>query len=578
MLAVPGGDLGASFSSDVNSIYNMDIHQKTLTSVEISFDIYDIQKPATHYDVYITRMDSSGSVIVIPRAPVYLTGTTKFSSAPITINNLTAGGNYIFEITPKRVVGAVTYTANTLTYDNYVLTTSQVTAGMLGVKDLDPTAISTGKTYVTLNGNVKNDGTSGSLMYRGFTALTPSTETVLSETAGGYKVYSEKYYSFGTSLVFDAESQSTSTSAGLGIFTNNMGGTGYYIIIDTQSSASSRGKPKPVRIIKVVGNQHKKTLADSQVTAAPASIKSDIYAGSEYKIDVRVKVLTGAIYFKVYINGMLITASDKNGTSGTPAVRNQILAPTTGVAIGCFYGQAAFDYVYASDITSENYTKTDYDTNFYQGQFSNDYLLSTYGELSYSDSKQLDNIKADSYDEFGTTAREIVKYDIAFDSRPVFPLVATTGPRSIIKILSQKIDNFKGKIYAINTSSANTAIDEQGTSNIYLWGNTLNKSGDLEYSTDTSDYEVKEPIIFQSSWLQNSSDVKSLAEWIKSKTITKGKSINLVCFGNPMISVGDIISVKYPYKGFAGTERLVVTSVTQSYSNGLETSISARTL
>jgi hypothetical protein len=49
-------------------------------------------------------------------------------------------------------------------------------------------------------------------------------------------------------------------------------------------------------------------------------------------------------------------------------------------------------------------------------------------------------------------------------------------------------------------------------------------------------------------------------------------------FGNPLISVGDIVTVKYTYQGFAGIEKLIVTSVSHRYSNGLETSITCRTL
>lgn len=103
--------------------------------------------------------------------------------------------------------------------------------------------------------------------------------------------------------------------------------------------------------------------------------------------------------------------------------------------------------------------------------------------------------------------------------------------------------------------------------------------GTLEYvNNPESEYVTVEPVIFESAWLQNLSDVKALADWIKTKTVNRGKLVSLKVFGNPLISVGDIVSIKYAYEGFAGTESLIVTNVNQSYSEGLETSIVCRSL
>ena len=104
-------------------------------------------------------------------------------------------------------------------------------------------------------------------------------------------------------------------------------------------------------------------------------------------------------------------------------------------------------------------------------------------------------------------------------------------------------------------------------------------SGELDYTTEeVSDYTSKEPIQFQSVWLQNLSDVKSLADWIKNTVVNRGKTVSMEVFGNPLISVGDIVTVKYSYQGLAGTEKLIVTGVTHRYNSGLETSINCRTL
>jgi hypothetical protein len=149
------------------------------------------------------------------------------------------------------------------------------------------------------------------------------------------------------------------------------------------------------------------------------------------------------------------------------------------------------------------------------------------------------------------------------------------------KILGSKISNFGGEAYVLNNSSYTIPLADGGSSNFYIYGNTLGQSGQLEYSTDESaEYANKEPIIFDSKWIQTLRDAESLANWIKNTVLNRGKVVKISIFGNPLITVGDIVSIKYPYNGFPlnNTEKLIVTNVNQSYSEGLETTISCRTL
>jgi hypothetical protein len=69
-----------------------------------------------------------------------------------------------------------------------------------------------------------------------------------------------------------------------------------------------------------------------------------------------------------------------------------------------------------------------------------------------------------------------------------------------------------------------------------------------------------------------------LGKWIKSNIVNKGKLINMSIFGNPFISVGDIVSIKYSYQGLDGTQKFIVTNVRHSFNQGLDTEIVCRTL
>ena len=49
-------------------------------------------------------------------------------------------------------------------------------------------------------------------------------------------------------------------------------------------------------------------------------------------------------------------------------------------------------------------------------------------------------------------------------------------------------------------------------------------------------------------------------------------------FGNPLLSVGDIVKVKYTYQGLIGTEAMIITDINQAFEEGINTSITCRTL
>ena len=78
-------------------------------------------------------------------------------------------------------------------------------------------------------------------------------------------------------------------------------------------------------------------------------------------------------------------------------------------------------------------------------------------------------------------------------------------------------------------------------------------------------------------WLQNENDVQNLSDWIKNQWSKRQMIVKLEVFGNPFISVGDVISISYAYHNLSAI-KFMVTSVSQSYSEGLTTSIYGRTL
>jgi hypothetical protein len=351
---------------------------------------------------------------------------------------------------------------------------------------------------------------------------------------------------------------------------------GYALLIQT-IPASIGSNNKTVRIVKIY-NGGIRDLSTSQKSLD--TTLDGIYGGKTYNIDIKVKFHQSNISITAYINGFKITASD-NASLQKAAGDYKTAAPTNRVALICTKGTAMFDYVFASKITSKDYLYSQNSINFYQGQFSNDILNNLYGDyqyLNYSDDDEVTK-KLNSFEEFGTTVREIIKREIKFDSRPSVPVRWSTGANPLAKIISQKYSNFGGEAYVLNNSSTTIPLADGIGSSFYLFGNTIGDSGTLEYITDEDfTYGPKEPIVFESRWLQTLDAVKELAAWIKEKVVNRGKIVNLTVFGNPMLNVGDIVSVTSPYQDFDGTEKLIVTSVTNSFNQGLETTVTCRTL
>jgi len=536
------------------------IIQTSATSVDIDLVIPDTTP--TSYDVTVQRLNTDGTNLGSA------TTVNKVAPPPLSITNLTPGGIYKFTVVPKN---GSTY-GNGYTAPSFTLSTATFN-GSYSSNPLDPTKITSGKSYLTLSNN-STIANKYSIAYKNFDAITLPTGTVVTALpayAGrSAQTYTEKYYSFGTSVYMDSEK----SSSGLGFFVDQLGKMGYFIIVETTVSSTAKDR-KSVRICKIDGGSIQ-TLKDTQRNATTTF--EGVYGGKQYNIDVRVKVLGQTVTIDAYVNGFKISVTDINGQTTTKSV-NYILPPTKTVSLLCGQGTAAFDYVYGTDITKQKYDQTSADPNLYIGQFSDDLLNIGFGDIIYDAKNSENTLKSASVDDFGTVVREIFHVTTKLSSRPAYPLKWSTGGNKAVNIIGQTISNFNAEAYVLNNASTTVPLNDGNEAMFYLFGNTLGQSGTLEYSTDeSSDYSNKEPVIFESKWLQTLADVKSLANWIKTKIINRGKIVDMIVFGNPLISVGDIISVKYTYQGFAGTEKMIVTNVNLTYNQGLETSITARTL
>ncbi len=386
-----------------------------------------------------------------------------------------------------------------------------------------------------------------------------------------------QYYAFGTTMFFKPTLEDLKQNAGLGFFISGSGTTGYYVQIKTTSTAAAQGGNE-FKFLKVYkGNIT--PLEDSQGVKDAQKLTA-VYSGSAYKIDVYVKVSANRIDFVGYVNGFKITASD-TGTKYTAAGVTSTIAklPTTSnVGIYARQGSASFDYVYAIPITKDQYENAEL-FNVYQRQFANTAVTNSYGDLFVTGIGKVEQTEKGYIEEFGPVAREIRTVKVRYDATPAYPKYATTGVNKAVTVIASNLSTFTGEMYVLNNSGTYVPLDDSAGTSFAIIGNSVVQSSPLTYTEETSDpYSPVEPVSFDSQWIQKIDDAKNLYDWITNQWKNKQSVVKIKTFANPLISVGDVISVNYPFNGLDGTQKFVVTNVTQSWGDGLNTELVARSI
>jgi hypothetical protein len=419
------------------------------------------------------------------------------------------------------------------------------------------------KTYYTLPGSYLK--TTKSL----FKISQPTTNNYAYTTA--YKSFSQlntsqSYYLFGTNLFFDATIDKPNQSGGICFFVSNDGMDGYYAELQTTSSSASLSSSKEFQIFRIKGGA-KSLLTDSQLGISKTL--TGIYGGQTYKVDIKVAVESTKRTIIAYVNGFKITAIDES---------TDILPRTDKVAMVCKTGTVYFDYIYGMHINEDSYNK-DSLINVYEGRYPKNIISFLYGERVSINDPAIIPTNSGFIEEFGAVARELRVLKTKYESRPAFPIYASTGINSFAKIIGQRLSSSGAEVYVLNNSGTYIPLDDSQFYSFYILGKYISQSGEIEYIENSAgEYSAPEPITFTSSWIQKNSDVVALANWIKIIWSKKQSILDISVFGNPLLTIGDVIVINYPYLGITTSQKFLITDINHSYSEGLETSLVCRTL
>lgn len=384
---------------------------------------------------------------------------------------------------------------------------------------------------------------------------------LLSPTSGA-----PAYYSFGTTLILDASVESTGESGGIGFFVNDFANTGYFIQVDSTKRSGDINSKRRIKLYRVSG-QDKVFIADSQTI--PENTVDIIYPGEPYKIDVKVKHNGSSALIDIYVNGFRISAEDD-----TP------LNPTNQVAMFSKIGTVFFDYIYGFNITEKDYLEEGLYNIYTSGLAINALKFALLDKVFDTNSKVYEAWpETGKIYDFGKTARELRKIEVSFPNAPAFPIKPSAGINEFVHVVGHKTDNFKSEVYVLNNSGFFTPLSD-GNVSLVIYGYNIYRSGSLEYKQESSNEFTKdEPIYFESDWIQNEDDVKRLAAWLKDKWPKSNTVVEVRVFGGILISVGDIVTINYPYQGLTTSQKFLVQSVNHSYGDGgVDTTLTCRSL
>jgi hypothetical protein len=138
---------------------------------------------------------------------------------------------------------------------------------------------------------------------------------------------------------------------------------------------------------------------------------------------------------------------------------------------------------------------------------------------------------------------------------------------------------FRGKFALVNNSSHMVYLKKDSDElnafvvNLNLWTHEIIVPSDpqvLEYITNSGN--IGEVVQIDSAFIQSEAAANKLLKLVGASLDNFAKDISVTIFGNPLIEVGDIISLTYPLMGI-NNQKMVVHSVNNTYNNGIVTKL-----
>jgi hypothetical protein len=195
-------------------------------------------------------------------------------------------------------------------------------------------------------------------------------------------------------------------------------------------------------------------------------------------------------------------------------------------------------------------------------------------------------------DEYGPVVHEVRSFDVAFSVQTVpvsSSFLYVSNP--LVDVMSYQSDAFGANFMLANAARQNVIVNGQDDIT-YGSANSINQTlliyGRCVY-TSQNDYVIikkdddairRQGLIrtqFTTRYIQTTEMANDIADWIVAQWATGVDEVNADLFGNPLLQIGDLVTINYPAKGMApDTHQYYITSIKSTFSNGYKTTVTLR--
>lgn len=375
-----------------------------------------------------------------------------------------------------------------------------------------------------------------------------------------YFVYKDIPYSdstiaqIGTSIGFDlapASDIGIQQLSGIAISWNSTSKTGYLVLVSSTRTAQQVSQKAEVTVYKVVNG-----VATPLTSTNNTKAYVNVFEGSYFGVDCLIETSGSSNNLQVYVNSARIDFSD----SSSPIPRTDTVALVAGGK-----SKVYFDYLYAGE-------KASFNLDISSARSSGRLIANSFfNSMSF---EKNDSLKI-HYIEFGDVIRELYKAEPTYQQ--AFAIGAHAS-NELIQVVGQRLGHFKGETFVFNTSSSTVALSAGDGRTLMVYGISVAPAGENYYQTEQNISDNKQVATFDSNWIQDRSAAESLANFLVSQWSKSDIDVEIEAFGNPLLQVGDIITINYTDRGFDGQGKFVIKSIVHDLSTGLETTIKASSI
>ena len=181
------------------------------------------------------------------------------------------------------------------------------------------------------------------------------------------------------------------------------------------------------------------------------------------------------------------------------------------------------------------------------------------------------------------TAREIAHYNAEFEMPAISQKIYSSNKSVGVTRYNKRpmgagftLHNRSEKNQLVNGERETDVANARRNESLFITAKTLflGAEQELDYKDkDLIDQFGEKSLEITGEWLQRRESAEDIGKFIRNRFGTQTSNYELEIYGNPLIEVGDIVSVYWPGKRIA-TYTYVVTKVAHSWDNGLSTTIS----